>query len=77
MEHQNINSRWEYRQVEVEYYGFVAIVNDARLKIIVKQIKGGEKYFWSLIPFWKRGHKYSGETLENKKILHVGNLEED
>jgi len=69
----NTNSRWEYRVVEVIYYGFVAIINQARIKIIIKQIVGGNKFFWSLIPFWKNDKKNSG----NKKILHAGDLESD
>ena len=69
----NINSRWENRAIDVIYYGFVAIINNARMKVIVKQMSGGNKFFWSLIPFWKNDKKNS----ENKKILHAGNPEND
>ena len=56
----------------VTYYGFIAILNDSgldkRFKIIVRQIEGGERHFWSIIPFWKN----------NKELkLHSGNLGED
>jgi len=72
MERQKINSRWENRMINVKYYGFVAIVNKHRLKVIVKEIQGGNKFFWSLIPFWKtRKDAING----NKKILHEGDLE--
>lgn len=62
----------EYILKNCDYYAFVSIINDGnfqkRLKIIVKQIEGGEKHFWSIIPFWK----------SNKEIkLHSGNLEND
>lgn len=77
LEKQKINSRWESRLIEVKYYGFVAIINGARIKIIVKQITGGNKFFWSLIPFWKNNQKNSGSSLPNKKILHAGDLEND
>lgn len=70
-ENVNANSRWQYKVVEVVYYGFVAIINQARIKIIIKQIDGGNKFFWSLIPFWKNDKRNS----ENKKILHAGDLE--
>jgi len=41
---------------------------DKRFKIIVRQIEGGERHFWSIIPFWKN----------NKELkLHSGNLGED
>lgn len=76
-EQQKINSRWEHRLVNVTYYGFVAIVNKARIKIIVKEIEGGNKFFWSLIPFWRNNQKNSGNTLLNKKIFHAGDLESD
>lgn len=52
----------------------MAIINGHRVKVIVKEIEGGKKFFWSLIPFWKTrkiekmGNKY-------KKILHEGDLE--
>lgn len=76
-EQQKINSRWEYRFVKVTYYGFVAIINNARIKIIIKEIEGGNKFFWSLIPFWKNNRKNSGNNFENKKILHAGDMEAD
>lgn len=50
---QNINSRWESRMKTVYYYVFVAIINEARIKIIVKEIEGGVKTFYSLYPSWK------------------------
>ena len=67
-----INSRWEERAATVNYYGFVAIINEIRIKVIVKEIVGGEKYFWSIIPCWKQD-----KSVLNKKILHEGNLEKD
>jgi len=42
-----------------------------RVKIIVKQIDSGEKFFWSIIPFW-------GMNDETKsRIFHEGEPEED
>jgi len=70
LERIKINNRWEKRAMNVYYYGFVAIVDEIRIKIIVKEIKGGEKYFWSIIPCWKQD-----KSILNKKILHEGNLE--
>jgi hypothetical protein len=41
---------------------------EKRLKIVVREIEGGNKHFWSVIPFWKN----------NKELkMHSGNLEED
>lgn len=49
---QKINSRWEKRLKNVYYYVFIAIVKKVRLKIIVKEIEGGNKFFYSLYPSW-------------------------
>ncbi|MDP2821018.1 MAG: hypothetical protein Q8O39_02355 [bacterium] len=69
---QKINSRWEQRMKMVRYYVFVAVVKTVRLKIIVKEIEGGEKFFYSLYPSWKKDKKDP-----KKKIFYSGNLEED
>ena len=46
---------------------------DEMLKIIVKEIEGGESFFWSIIPFWKsRKDEFSNKI---KRILHEGDLE--
>ena len=53
------------------YYEFVAIIDKYRVRIIVKQIEAGPKYFWSIIPFWK----YDDKKKERK--MCYGNPEED
>lgn len=72
LERVRINSRWEFRAIEVNYYGFIAIMDEVRIKIIIKETTGGEKYFWSIIPCWKQD-----KEILNKKILHEGDLESD
>lgn len=72
LERVQINSRWEQRAVSIKYYGFIAIIDEVRIKIIIKETKGGEKYFWSIIPCWKQD-----KSILNKKILHEGDLEND
>lgn len=67
-----INSRWEQKAIGVNYYGFVAIMDEIRIKIIIKEVVGGEKYFWSIVPCWKQD-----KAILNKKILHEGDLEGD
>ncbi len=57
---------------DAKYFSFMAIILDGvtrkRFKIVVKQVGGGKKYFWSIIPFWR----------SNKDLkLHAGDLEED
>ncbi len=66
------NSRWETKAIVVNYYGFIAILDEIRIKAIVKEVGSGEKYFWSIIPCWKQDI-----SILNKKILHEGDLERD
>ena len=56
--------------MKIKYYEFIAVVGNARMKIILKEEDSGHKYFWSIIPFWKI-NKVTG-----KRILHDGNLED-
>ena len=48
------------------YYEFVAVVKDVRIRVIVKQVELGPKYFWSIIPFWKM------DKMTGAKIMHSG-----
>ena len=53
-ERRHKHGTWEKLLVRVTYYEFVAVLNDRRFKVIVKQLPGGERIFWSLIPFWRQ-----------------------
>ncbi len=76
LERRRINAKWQMSIEKTTYYGFVAIIRDCRIKIIIKSIEGGSKFFWSIIPFWKnRRYKVDENTVNNKKILHEGDLE--
>lgn len=55
----------------VTYYEFIAVIKRNRIKVIVKQIEDGNKFFWSIIPFWKMNKYTMG------RILHDGTPEED
>lgn len=50
------NSRWEKVLKLITYYEFIAVMEShnskIRVKVIVKEVEGSEKFFWSLIPFW-------------------------
>ncbi|MDP3771900.1 MAG: hypothetical protein Q8Q94_00815 [bacterium] len=71
---QKINSRWERRMKNVQYYIFVAIIKSVRLKIVVKEIEGGNKFFYSLYPSWRIEEQTNGNK---KKVFYSGNPEED
>jgi len=70
-EYQKINSRWDNVMREVIFYEFIAVLENVRLKVIVKEIVGREKHFWSIIPFWG-----IDKTL-GKRVLHSGNPDND
>ncbi|HAS85129.1 MAG TPA: hypothetical protein DCS23_03630 [Candidatus Yonathbacteria bacterium] len=64
------NKRWEKILTDVTYYEFVAVLERKRVKVIVKQVLGGEKFFWTLIPYWRTNDLH-------KRVLHDGNPELD
>lgn len=61
---------WEKVFTDVTYYEFIAVLERKRVKVIVKQFAGGEKFFWTMIPFW-RMNKF------NRRVLHDGDPETD
>jgi len=71
---QKINSRWERRVKIVRYYIFIAIIKNSRIKIIVKEIEGGVKFFYSLYPSWKI---LTDDDGKQRKIFYSGNPEID
>lgn len=73
---QKINSRWEQRAKLVRYYVFIAIdtTRNVRLKAVVKEIAGGEKFFWSLYPSWRVATDSAGQQ---RKVFYSGDLETD
>lgn len=65
------NSRWERLMREVVFYEFIAVLDNVRIKVIVKEMHGGEKHFWSVIPYW------GIDKMNSKRVLHSGNPEHD
>jgi len=70
------NSNWLLRKKKVYYFVFIALLREqnVRFKIVVKQIEGGEKFFWSIYPSWSTKLDKSGNY---HRHLYFGNLEED
>lgn len=56
----------------VKYYVFVSIIGDLRLKVVVKEIEGGQKNFWSIYPSWEIKKNINGEI---KKKFFTGDPE--
>jgi hypothetical protein len=65
------NNLWAKILKDVCFYEFIAVLGSIRMKVIIKQIHGGEKHFWSVIPFW------GVDKITSKRILHGGNPEVD
>lgn len=71
LEKVRIYSRNDIILKPVIYFEFIAVVKRNRIKVIIKEVDNGEKFFWSIIPFW-------GMNEETKtRILHEGDLEQD
>jgi len=61
----------EYQHTgNAEYFGFIAILEGWKIKVIVKKTKNGNPHFLSVIPNWTTNKK-------RDRLLHKGNLEED
>lgn len=55
---------------DIFYFEFIAIIDDVRVRIIVRQLQGGQLNFWSIIPYWE-------QASEHKRLFGFGNPEED
>jgi hypothetical protein len=66
-----VNKRTDTILKPVNYFEFIAIIKRNRIKIILKQIDHGIKFFWSIIPFWGM------DTSTMTRLLHDGIPEED
>lgn len=66
-----VHSRTDIVLRPIVYFEFIAVLESVRVKVVVKQIDGGEKFFWSVIPYWKI------DTVNSRRALHSGNPESD
>ncbi|KKS13867.1 MAG: hypothetical protein UU67_C0014G0001, partial [Candidatus Daviesbacteria bacterium GW2011_GWB1_41_5] len=75
IERVKVNSRWDKVMKVITYYEFIAVMESRgskiRVKVIVKEVGGGEKFFWSLIPFWGTNKN------TNERVMYSGNPEND
>lgn len=70
--------RKKYKKIQkeslmVQYWGFVAIIDGTRLKVVVRRVDNGAYIFWSTIPMW-RSVKYDKYSVIDKSN---GDLTED
>ncbi len=66
-----MHSRTDTILKTVSFYEFIAVLENTRVKVIVKQVDGGRKFFWSIIPYWKI------DSTNSRRILHGGDPEQD
>lgn len=64
-----LHSRVETKLTPTIYYEFIAIIDDLRVKVIIKQIDNGEKFFWSIVPYWKVDHN------DNSRLFSTSDAE--
>ena len=56
---------------EVTFYEFIAVLDSIRVKVIVKEVYGGEKHFWSVIPYW------GIDKMNSKRVLYSRDIEDE
>ena len=66
-----VHSRTDTILKLVSYYEFIAVLENVRVKVVVKQVDGGQKFFLSIIPYWKI------DSVNSRRILHSGEPEHD
>jgi hypothetical protein len=71
------HARWEKKPLDVNYYEFVSVIGKIRLKVVIKEIVGGEKFFWSIIPFWGMNKVTNNRNLHYKDLEYDGNIVSD
>lgn len=57
------------RKVGIIYFGFIAITDIFKIKIIIKKVGNGKYFFWSVIPNWR--------TRRRERLLFKGCMEKD
>lgn len=51
----------------IKYWAFEGVIDNRRIKVIIRQIGKGKKHFWSVIPAWRKT-RY-GKRLNYKRSL--------
>lgn len=72
-----VDDKWIIAMKGVTHYEFIAVVEShqslIRLKVVIKQVDGGEKFFLSVIPFWKTnkitGERVLGDEVSDEEIV--------
>jgi len=76
-ERQKRHGKWEKILKDVAYYEFIAVIGKVRIKVVVKEITGGQKFFWSIIPFWKTNEVTKERKLYDEDLEYDRNIVSD
>lgn len=76
-ERQKKHGKWQKSLKEVNYYEFVAVIENVRAKVIVKEIVGNPPFFWSVTPFWKMNEVTNSRILHDADIANDGNFTDE
>lgn len=50
-----------------KFWCFEAVVDNRRIKVIVRQVGNGKKHFWSVIPAWRKD-RYGTVNAKNRNL---------
>lgn len=59
------NGKNKYIEERVLYYGFIGIIDDFRIKVVIRKIGNGNIHFWSVIPAWNTKYFQNIKIIEN------------
>jgi len=40
--------------IKYQFWTFEAVIDNRRIKVIIRQVGNGKKHFWSVIPTWRK-----------------------
>ena len=72
-----VSSRTDTILKPVMYHEFIAVIKRNRVRVIVKEIDGGTKFFWSIIPFWKTNEITKERKLYDEDLEYDHNIISD
>ena len=47
-------SNYNADNMNCKFWAFEAVIDDRRIKVIIRQVGQGRKHFWSVIPAWRK-----------------------
>jgi hypothetical protein len=52
---------------QVQYWGLIAIIDDRKIKVILRKIGNGNVHFWSVVPAWVTNKTRDGKYIRTMK----------